>query len=324
MNDSASRPVAALDLGSNSLRLLIARPASDGTFEVLERRRRPLRLASDAFGPGRFSPATLEAMADAMAFFAGRLEHHRVEAYRAVGTEALRRSANSTEAAERVYRRTGLVWEVLTPDQEARLVVAALGTGRESEAPGQLVIDLGGGSLDLIMTAPAVEKELRTESHPLGLAAHFEAFLAERPPGRETRLALWREGHRIGKELSSTLLEQVPRGTPAVLAGGQGGMLDRLAERWGLWTPALSGTAQGISIPAFGALQQRLLEQEPVTLTGQGDVPIDRANMLAGAAALYGALALRIEASCIRLARAGLIEGVLGTVGRHGRSPGRV
>ena len=310
--------LAGLDLGSNSLRLRIVKPRPEkaGGFEQIDAGRSALRLANDAFDEGRFSEKTIERLKGALAAFASAMYGQDVTRYRSVATEAFRRAQNREEAEERVREATGIRIETISSGTEAHLVLvavrAALG---EQEGPPPLVVDLGGGSLDLILDRGRGE-EPRMESHALGLAARFESFLKEREEGEAVRRELGAEAARIGEELDSGILDEAPEGTPAVFVGGQAAMLDLLAEQWGMWRPQAS-TRDGAPLETFDAFYERLAGTPPEILEGLR-VPADRAPMLTGAAALYRALTDRVGSSTMRLPRTGLMDGLLRTIQEEG------
>ncbi|MFO7768504.1 MAG: hypothetical protein R6W82_06080 [bacterium] len=314
--DKNSKVWAGLDLGSNSLRLQIVQPAGEGEFEQIDAGRSTLRLANDAFDTGRFSEKTIERLKGAMAAFASAMYGQDVTRYRSVATEAFRRAANHEEAAERVREAAGIRIETISSEEEARLVLVAVRAELgDLEGAPPLVVDLGGGSLDLILDR-GEGKEPLLESHALGLAARFESFLAERVAGEEVRRGLGQEAARIGERLDSAILDDAPEGAPVVFVGGQAAMLDLLAEQWGMWSAADS-TRDGAPLDAFDTFYERLAGTPPEILEGLR-IPADRAPMLTGAAALYRALAVRVGSPSMRLPRTGLMDGLLRTIGEEG------
>jgi len=311
---------AGLDLGSNSLRLRIVKAvrAGAGGFEQIDAGRSSLRLANDAFGEGRFSERTVARLKGALAAFASAMYGQDVTCYRAVATEAFRRASNREQTVQRVREATGLRIDVIDPGEEASLVLSAVRAALGGELdPPPLVVDLGGGSLDLMRAEQGHSgSEADLESHALGLAARFQEFLEEHGQDEKARRALAEEAARIGEGLDSELLDGAPRGTPAVFVGGQAAMLDHLAEQWGMWEEAVS-TRAGVPLGRFDPFFERLVSTEPMILEGLG-VPADRAPMLAGAAALYLALARRVGSPKLHLPRTGLMDGLLHTLPERG------
>lgn len=318
MNLPHSEPAAGLDYGSNSLRLLIATTDSARRLESIHRERVALRLAPDAFGPGRFSQPTIEAVAEVSSRFAQAMDNHGVVRYRAVGTEAFRRAGNADEAVESVRNQTGIQLEILETDQEASLVMEAVRYAHTRESETDLLVDMGGGSLELIASYPDQSQERPwLESHPLGLVAHFVKFLEDRAEGKETRKELSVMAQEIGSELNSDLLDDVDPGGTIALVGGQAEMLEHLALTWGVWEEGRS-KEKGISLQQFDELCLQVVSTPTADLLEQG-VSQDRAQMLPGAAALYQSIAHRVGAESILLPCVGLIEGLLISAGHSGK-----
>ena len=314
--------IAGIDLGSNSLRLRVVDQEPDGALVEVTRRRAALRLATDAFGPGNFSDDTIYRLARVVGSYAADLDLHHVRSYRAVGTEAFRRVSNGAAAVDRIGRDTRMEVEILTASEEATLVAGAVETaiapdrGGKGEVP--LIVDLGGGSLDLILPGREEAIEPGHESHALGLAARFEDYLAEHGGDEDARRQLAEQAFEIGRDLESELLGSCSEGTSAVMVGGQAGMLDRLAVEWAVWEQDAARMG-GISLSLFEKVRERVTETPVATLVRMG-VPEDRAPMLAGAAALYASMAVRVGARRIVLPRVGLMDGLLETVGEKRQS----
>jgi exopolyphosphatase/guanosine-5'-triphosphate,3'-diphosphate pyrophosphatase len=141
--------IAALDLGTNNCRLLVARPEGDG-FVVIDAFSRAVRLGE---GVGRSNTLGAEAQAralKALRICAAKLRRHGVADARIVATEACRRAVNAAEFMRRVARELGLRLEVISAEEEARLAVAGCAPLIDPQAEHLLVFDIGGGSTELI------------------------------------------------------------------------------------------------------------------------------------------------------------------------------
>lgn len=141
---------AALDLGTNNCRLLIARPAEEG-FVVVDAFSRIVRLGEGLAATGRLSDAAMDRAVSALSVCADKLRRRRVSLVRSVATEACRRAANGRDFVQRVYRETGIALEIITPEQEARLAVLGCHVLLEPGEGTALVFDIGGGSTELIL-----------------------------------------------------------------------------------------------------------------------------------------------------------------------------
>jgi exopolyphosphatase/guanosine-5'-triphosphate,3'-diphosphate pyrophosphatase len=147
----APRPdtYAALDLGTNNCRLLVARSAGRG-FRVIDAFSRIVRLGEGLAATGVLSEAAMARTLDALKICAGKVAHRRVTQARYVATEACRRAANCAEFVERVYAATGIAIEIISSDEEARLVVTGCAPLLDRGVPHAVVFDIGGGSTELV------------------------------------------------------------------------------------------------------------------------------------------------------------------------------
>ena len=142
-------PIAALDLGTNNCRLLVARP--DGaSFNVVDAFSRAVRLGEGVENSNLLSEEAQARALKALRICAGKIRHHRVRDHRIVATEACRRALNGRDFVRRVNRETGLSLDIITPEEEARLAVAGCAPLIDPEAEQLLVFDIGGGSTELI------------------------------------------------------------------------------------------------------------------------------------------------------------------------------
>lgn len=177
---------AALDLGTNNCRLLVAAPTAHG-FRVLDSFSRIVRLGEGLATTGALSPEAMDRAVAALAVCADKLGRRKVRRMRAVATEACRRAANGARFLARVRETTGLAFEVIGPREEAELAVescAPLLAGPERRA---LLFDIGGGSTELAWLRIDGEGEITLTGYasvPLGVVTLAErwreaAFTAE-------------------------------------------------------------------------------------------------------------------------------------------------
>lgn len=141
--------MAALDLGTNNCRLLVAQPRGDA-FQIVDSFSRIVRLGEGMSQTGRLADGAMARTLAALRVCARIIARHRAERVRCVATEACRRAANGTEFLVRVRRATGLALEVIPQDQEARLALLGCLPLIDAEAEHVLLIDIGGGSTELL------------------------------------------------------------------------------------------------------------------------------------------------------------------------------
>jgi exopolyphosphatase / guanosine-5'-triphosphate,3'-diphosphate pyrophosphatase len=153
-NWSPRRTYAALDLGTNNCRLLIARPAGEDGFVIVDAFSRIVRLGEGLAASGRLSDAAIERAVAALSICADKLVKRGVHLSRAVATEACRRAENGREFVDRVYRETGIALEIIDPGEEARLAVQGCHALLEPGGGPSLIFDIGGGSTELVELLP--------------------------------------------------------------------------------------------------------------------------------------------------------------------------
>jgi exopolyphosphatase/guanosine-5'-triphosphate,3'-diphosphate pyrophosphatase len=169
--------LAAIDAGSNAFRLMIARIYSIDDWEIVESVRAPVRLGHSVFTSGEFDRKTLRDATAAFREFRSIMDAHGVTAYRAVTTSAAREARNRHVLIERIRHQAKIDLEIISGDEEARLVrVAVLRALRDFEAP-RFILDLGGGSLELNELRRGVLQE--SIGLPLGTVRLMEAFHAQ-------------------------------------------------------------------------------------------------------------------------------------------------
>ncbi|QZD87335.1 Ppx/GppA phosphatase family protein [Qipengyuania psychrotolerans] len=163
---------AALDLGTNNCRLLIARPSGEN-FTVIDAFSRVVRLGEGLAASGKLSDDAMDRTLAALNVCAEKLRRRHVYLARSVATEACRRASNGEAFIERVREETGIVLDIISAQEEARLAVLGCHVLLE-EGPGPAVIfDIGGGSTELVLVEPsgAVPRILDWMSVPWGVVS---------------------------------------------------------------------------------------------------------------------------------------------------------
>jgi exopolyphosphatase/guanosine-5'-triphosphate,3'-diphosphate pyrophosphatase len=145
---------AAVDIGSNAMRLLFCRAYDLGGkphFSKEELIRLPIRLGEDVFLNGKISEKKAEKLITAMRGFHELIKVYEVDAFRAVATSAMRDASNSAEIIERIKNETGLVVEIIDGKLEAQLVFSNHIEEMLNPKHAYLYIDVGGGSTELTL-----------------------------------------------------------------------------------------------------------------------------------------------------------------------------
>ena len=148
-SDGAEHVYAALDLGTNNCRLLVARP-SRHSFHVIDANSRIIRLGAGLSQTGVLSEPAMARTLDALEVCADKMRRRGVTRSRLIATEACRSARNGGEFLERVRHRASLKLEIVSRETEARLAVSGCSSLIDRRAGGALIFDIGGGSSELI------------------------------------------------------------------------------------------------------------------------------------------------------------------------------
>jgi exopolyphosphatase/guanosine-5'-triphosphate,3'-diphosphate pyrophosphatase len=148
--DPGSAPLyAALDLGTNSCRMLIAQPKGS-QLHVVDSFSKTVQLGVGLEASGRLSRSSMTRTIQALRICANKIDKHGVRRMRLVATEACRRARNARDFIRQVRRETGLQLEIIAPEEEARLAVISCAPLVNTTTEELLVVDIGGGSTELV------------------------------------------------------------------------------------------------------------------------------------------------------------------------------
>ncbi|HWG98589.1 MAG TPA: Ppx/GppA phosphatase family protein [Pilimelia sp.] len=175
--------VAAIDCGTNSVRLLVADLPPDGgpTLTTLTRRMEIVRLGQGVDRTGRLAPEAIERTRAALAGYAAEISALAPDRVRMVATSATRDAANAEDFRRMVVATLGVAPEVVTGEEEARLSFAGAVRGLSAPAP-YLVVDIGGGSTEFVVGAGEVAAAVSVD---VGCVRMTERHLRDDPPTRE-------------------------------------------------------------------------------------------------------------------------------------------
>lgn len=220
----ASRIAAAIDVGSNSVHLLVAEVDDDG-MKVIRDESSLLVLGAMVDLEGHIPDEGAEAAISALSEYVEAAEDEGAEWIILLGTEPLRRASNRTHFVETVRAATGRELHVLSHEEEAELTVLGVFGGRPPDEP-LLVLDIGGGSTEIVLLEPGADPV--TGVMPVGSARLTGQHVEDDPPTAEEVEALRAEAHH--------LLSGMPAGRPrrGVVVGGSGINLIRLTSEPGV------------------------------------------------------------------------------------------
>jgi exopolyphosphatase/guanosine-5'-triphosphate,3'-diphosphate pyrophosphatase len=233
--------LAGIDIGTNTIRLLVAE-VSSGLFQERSSGRTITRLGQGLDRSGTLSPEAMERSLAALVEFTDQARLHSAASISAVGTSALRNASNAAQFIAVVKERTGVSIRVITGEEEARLTLLGVNRALAGEGKNRLasavVVDIGGGSTEVIRTRP---RSAATEaSLPLGAVYLTERFIHHDPPTTE-ELGNIRKTVREELRRHQALIDRDP---PAALAGTAG------------------------TITTLAAMDQEMTEYEPGRING--------------------------------------------------------
>jgi len=330
---------AAIDLGTNNCRLLIARP-DDGHFTVIDAFSRVVRLGEGLAQTGRLSQAAMDRAVGALKICSDKLRKRNVHLARSVATEACRRAENGGEFIARVARETGILLDIISAEEEARLAVMGCHVLLE-KGPGPAVIfDIGGGSTELVLIdspghanggEPAMPRIVDWASVPWGVVSLSETVGAEvdEAAARAARYAEMRRlvaesftafGGRLGKVHQPELRLLGTSGTVTTLASLHLGLpqYDRQA-------------VDGLIVPAgdMRAISTRLSGMSPTERRQLACIGNERADLVVAGCAILEAILDIWPAARLGVADRGIREGILRSLmapdvgARYGTASGR-
>ncbi len=260
---------AAIDIGSNSCRLKIARVQAH-RLKILAADREVTRLGGSVFDTGLISPEAMAATLRVLKRFQRTVQAHGVDRIRVVATSAMRDARNSAAFQAWVKAETGWNMEIISGLEEGRLIHLGV-TSAEPGAGGRvLLLDLGGGSCELTFSEHKRIKD--TISLPLGAVRLTEQFLSDDPPPRD---GLARMRQLIARELRRARRKIQPGRSPLVIATS--GTAAALSEAYS--AGARNGKAGGKKAPKSGPARDRA-EDRAMVLAGM--VPARAVRKLAG------------------------------------------
>ena len=310
---------AALDLGTNNCRLLVAQPTRPGQFRVVDSFSRIVRLGEGLSLTGRLSDAAMDRAVDAIAVCANKLKVRPIKRQRLIATEACRSAENGQEFLDRVLDRTGLELEIVSRETEAKLAVAGCASLVERNTPAIVIFDIGGGSTEIALCDLSARRTTRLDTHikdwtslPVGVVS-----LAEKFGGRDVSRQAFADmvGHVTGlidafegrnglaHILGNPLFHLLGTSGTVTTLGGLHLKLERYDRKRidGLWIDN-----QAIETTLDELLDMSFDERVSNVCIGQ-----DRADLVLPGCAILEAIRLQWPSDRLRVADRGLREGLL-------------
>ncbi len=310
---------AALDLGTNNCRLLIARP-SGRDFTVIDAFSRVVKLGEGLATSGRLCDAAMDRTLSALSICADKLQRRNVRLARSVATEACRRAENGLEFIERVRQETGIALDIISAEEEARLAVLGCHILLEAGDGPAVIFDIGGGSTELVLVEPGgveasrVPRILDWQSVPWGVVSLTDT-VGRAEDSEAARLARFTQMRQLVADSFAPFAARVAgaaqHGDIRLL--GTSGTVTTLASLY-LELPSYDRKAvDGLIVPAseMREISARLSLMTPFERSTLPCIGQDRAELVVAGCAILEAILDLWPARRLGVADRGIREGIL-------------
>jgi len=305
--------LAAIDIGTNSVHMIVVRVRPDFSFEVVDREKEMVRLGAGGLDGKKLTRESMTAALQALSKFERLARSHQVDEILAVATSATREAENGGAFLRAIERKTGIRARLITGTEEARLIHLAAVYGVDTPKAA-VVIDIGGGSVEITLGSGREVKFAR--SFKIGVIRLTERFVGDDPiSGRDERKMV----KFIGEQVDRYLAHIVEEGFDRVI-GTSGTILSLGAVATAIDRGEAPEEVRNLRVPAKSLRRLRKLAaemelEERIQLPGQDP---RRADLMVAGAILLDSLLRDLDAEEITLCDLALREGVvLDYIHRH-------
>lgn len=313
---SAPAPLyAALDLGTNNCRMLIAKRTQQG-FHVIDSFSRITRLGEDLAQSGLLSPNAMERTLKALSVCSKKLQSRNVQFIRSVATEACRRAKNADLFLERVERETGISLEAIPPIEEASLALTGCASLLNLQKPKALVFDIGGGSTEIMwieLDRVGDPQVVDVISLPIGVVTVAEKYARA---DEVTALNYQTIQDRVSAEIRAfsdrnTIVEQVEAGQVQML--GTSGTVTTLGAIHLRLPRYLRSKVDGMKLPfdEIYRVSESLTQMDCDQRAAHPCIGTSRADLVLAGCAILEALCKLWPVGELTIADRGIREGIL-------------
>jgi len=300
--------IAAVDVGSNSIHMVVAQVEADGRFRVLDRAKDMVRLGRKTLSKGRLSAEAINAGVRTLSAFRTLAERQGVSRITAVATSAVREASNGGDFIARVEDDVGLRVKVIPGREEARLIFLGVRHAIDLSGKPTLLVDIGGGSVEFILVEQG--EPLALESHKIGVARLSERFFSHDPPAAAEIAAL--ETHLT--DLLDPMLGEFRKHRVRRVVGTSGTMLNLIGIAGHLQggdPPELHLNNFAVDAEAIGKLRRQLCRATRVERLKLKGLDAKRADLIVAGAVLTDLVLQRLGAKQLVACTWALREGVL-------------
>lgn len=307
---------AALDLGTNNCRLLIARPEGEN-FTVIDAFSRVVKLGEGLANSGKLSDEAMDRTLGALQVCAEKLRRRNVHLARSVATEACRRATNGAAFIEQVREKTGIVLDIITAEEEARLAVLGCHILLQGGDGPAVIFDIGGGSTELVLIEPdgKIPRILDWQSVPWGVVSLTDTVGGSEDSEAE-RLERYGKMRQIVSDSFAEFAKRIAirsRGAEEIRLLGTSGTVTTLASLH-LELPHYDRKqVDGLIVPSKSMrdISTRLSHMSPAERGALPCIGNDRADLVVAGCAILEAILDIWPAEMLGVADRGIREGIL-------------
>jgi exopolyphosphatase/guanosine-5'-triphosphate,3'-diphosphate pyrophosphatase len=298
--------IAAIDIGTNSVHMIVVQVRPDLSFEVIDREKDMVRLGAGGLDGRSLTPSAMAAALQTLTKFRRLAESHKVDEIVAAATSATREADNGGDFIAEVARQTGIRIRVISGTEEARLIHLAACYGVDVGASTAVAIDIGGGSVEV--TVGTATKIVRGKSFKVGVIRLTEKFIKSDPlAGRDERRLVKHLNREMGgylDQLAAGGFERVIGTSGTILSLGALALADTPAESTELRN-------QRVSAKAIRKTRKRLVDADIAERLQMPGLDPRRADLNVAGSILLDTILRRLGAEDLTLCDLALREGLV-------------
>jgi exopolyphosphatase/guanosine-5'-triphosphate,3'-diphosphate pyrophosphatase len=297
--------LAAIDIGTNSIRCIVVETDRSGTFKILDDEKVTVRLGEGLNQSGMLSPAACSRALDALSRLKKIIDGYGARAIEAVATSAVRKAANGPDFIETIKSQVGLTVQTISGEEEAELAALSAFNNFDLEGIRQLLIDIGGGSLELVTTVGHHIDEIA--SLELGAVYLTETFLHSDP-------VTPKEIQKLRRHIRKTIKDAFPSDMVTVSGLiGSGGTITAIGSMVMASRREEYGSLHGYEVLRSDIvhLLAMLLRKSTKELRSVPGLNPDRADIIIAGVTVVDELMDLIQANLLRINERGIREGLI-------------
>jgi exopolyphosphatase/guanosine-5'-triphosphate,3'-diphosphate pyrophosphatase len=299
--------IAAIDIGSNSIHMVIARASGGTGFEVVDREREVVQIGRDSFERGRLRASAMRRTIEALARFVDLARRMQADRILCTTTAAVREARNGGEFVQAARKAAGVTPRVIPAEEEGRLIYLGVRSAVRLDEEPALIVDIGGGSTQFVVADR--ERFIESFGAPLGALRLTECVLRSDPPSRRDLQRLRRHIRRRSAEALHAVAALKPR-----RVYGSSGSIHALAqlahiEEHGRPLDHLNGHV--LTAQALRRLTRRLQRMSPAAREKLAGLDNKRAEIIVAGAMVLDHVLDELEADAITISDFGVREGLV-------------